>query len=134
MNNKIILAMMLFAMFFIGLQAAQPAAAATKIDQFNIYHMNGQSSDADVYKTYEYTKTHYYITITGYNWKPSLHKYVKNGANSWLDLKKISKTKIKITEPTMEGASSSIYRYTSYSLAHYYWHNFRTRLVHGLPF
>lgn len=32
MNRNIILGLLLFAMFFVGLQSAQPAAAVTKID------------------------------------------------------------------------------------------------------
>ena len=58
MNSKIILALMLFAMFFIGLQTVQTAAAITKIDQFTVYHMGGQSSDADVIKVYRYSQNH----------------------------------------------------------------------------
>ncbi len=70
MNNKIIIALMLFAMFFIGLQTAQPAAAVTKIDQFTVYHMGGQNSDADVIKVYRYSKNHIYIKYIGYQYKP----------------------------------------------------------------
>ena len=64
MNNKIILTLILFTMFFIGIQAAQPAAAVKKINQFNNYYIGGgQNDDTDVFKVYEYSANHVYITI-----------------------------------------------------------------------
>ena len=134
MNTKIILALMLFAMFFIGLQTAQPAAAVTKIDQFAVYHMGGQSSDADVIKVYRYSLNHIYIKYIGYKYKASTHKYVKNGFTTWTDLKKISKTKLRITEPTIESPYYRVYKYTKHSAVYYYWHTFRYKLKHGLSY
>ena len=134
MNKKIIWTLMLFAMFFVGLQTVQPAAAFTKIDQFNIYHPGGQSSDADVIKIYEYSLNHIYITYTGYNWKPSLHKYVKSGSFSWSDVTKITKTKLRIKEPEMDGGYLNTNRWTTHSAAYYYWHTMRYKLKHQLPF
>jgi len=134
MDRKIVWAMMLFAMFFVGLQVAQPAAAATKIDQFNVYHMGGQQSDADVYKTYQYSLNHLLITRTGYKWSSKLHKYVKNGSNGWVELKKISKTTVRTKEPKMDGGYSYTYHYTKHSATYYYWHTFRYKLKHQLPY
>ena len=121
-------------MFFIGLQTAQPAAAVTKIDQFAVYHMGGQSSDADVYKVYRYSLNHVYIKIIGYNYKASTHKYVKNGFKTWLDLKKISLTKLRITEPTIEGPNNKVYKRTKHSAVYYYWHTLRYKLKNGLSY
>ena len=134
MNNKIILAMMLFAMFLIGLQTAQPAAAATKIDQFTIYHMNGQSSDADVYKVYRYSLNHLYITYTGYNWNSKTHKYIKTDFHSWIDLKKITKTKVRTKEPQIDGGYFYTYKYTTHSATYYYWNTLKYKIKHGLAF
>jgi hypothetical protein len=135
MNNKIIWALMLFAMFFIGLQTAQPAAAVTKIDQFAVYHMGGQDSDADVIKVYRYSLNHVYITFTGYMWKPKLHKYVKIGTYSWVSLRKISSTKIRIAEPQItSSALHYTYHYTKHSATYYYWHTFKYKLKHSLPY
>ncbi|MFY9638393.1 MAG: hypothetical protein WAK14_06295 [Methanobacterium sp.] len=129
MNNKIILTIMLFAMFFIGIQAAQPAAAVKKIDQFNNYYIGGgQNDDADVFKVYEYSTNHVYITDTGYNWNPKTHKYYKSDYRFFYDLKKISKTKLRISQPKMEGSKSYTYVYTKHSAAYYYWHKFRKGL------
>jgi len=134
MNNKIILALMLFAMFFIGLQTAQPAAAVTKIDQFTVYHMGGQNSDADVIKIYRYSLNHIYIKYIGYQYNTKTHKYVKMGVTTWTDVKKISKTKLRITEPSILGPNAVIYKYTTHSAKYYYWHTLRYKLKHQLPF
>jgi hypothetical protein len=129
MNNKIILVSLLFAMFFIGLQIAQPAAAVKKIDQFNVYYIGGgQNDDADVYKVYEYSTNHVYITDTGYNLNPKTHKYYKSDYKFFYDLKKISKTKLRISQPKIEGNKSYIYIYTKHSAVYYYWHKFRKEL------
>ena len=130
MNNRIILAMMLFAMFFVGLQTAPPvSAAATKIDQFNVYFIGGgQNDDAQVDKVYQYSVNHLYITVTGYNLNPKTQKYRKNVYHYFYDLKKITKTKLKITEPKMEGSKSFSYIYTKHTAAYYYWHKFRKEL------
>lgn len=133
MNSKIILSLMLFAMFFIGLQTVQPAAAVTKIDQFAVYHMGGQNSDADVIKVYRYSHNHIYIKYIEYMYNAKTHKYVKMGFTTWTDVKKISKTKLRITEPTIQG-NSVIYKYTKHSAVYYYWHKLRYKLKHQLPF
>ena len=128
-----ILSLMLFAMFFVGLQTVQPAAAVTKIDQFAVYHMGGQNSDADVIKVYQYSKNHIYIKYVEYRYDAKTHKYVKMGVTTWTDVKKITKTKLRITEPSIEGPNSVIYKYTTHSAAYYYWHNLRYKLKHQLP-
>ena len=133
MNKKIIWTLMLFAMFVVGLQTVQPATAFSKVDQFAIYHPDGQSSDADVIKVYKYNSNHMYITYTGYNWKPSLHKYVKCGFFTWTDVAKITKTKLRIKEPKMEGRYSYTYRWTKHTASYYYWHTMRYQLKHRQP-
>ncbi len=134
MNSKIILALMLFTMFFIGFQTVQPAAAVTKIDQFAVYHMGGQSSDADVINVYSYSLNHIYIKYIGYMYNAKTHKYVKMGYTTWTDVKKITKTKLRITEPSIEGPNTVIYKYTKHSATYYYWHTLRYKLKHQLPF
>ena len=120
---------MLFAMVFVGLQFAQPAAAVTKIDQFtNYYKGGGQNDDADLFKVYRYTSNHVYVRDIGYNYNVKHHKYVKNGYTFWYDLKQISKTKLRISQPKMEGSSSYTYVYTKNSAVYYYWHIFRKQL------
>ncbi len=129
MNNKIILVSLLFAMFFIGLQTAQPAAAVKKIDQFNVYfYGGGQNDDAEVIKVYQYSVNHVYVKVTGYNLNPKTHKYYKNGYKYYCDLKKISKTKLKMTQPTIVSNHDVSYIHTKHSAAYYYWHKFRKEL------
>jgi hypothetical protein len=133
MNRNIFWVLLLFAMVFVGLQTAQPAAAVTKIDQFATYHMGGQHSDADVYKVYRYSKYHVYITDTYYDWNSKLHKYVKTGYSSWIDLRKISKKTLRIREPQIDYYPPlNTYKYTKHTATYYYWHKFRYMLKQGI--
>ena len=47
--------------------------------------------------------------------RASTHKYLKNGFKTWLDLKKISLTKLRIIEPTIEFPNYKVYKHTKHS-------------------
>lgn len=131
MKIKYIFAMLIFAMVFVGMQAGS-AASVTKIDQFMTVHPGGgQNDDADAYKTYKFTSNHIFVADKGYNWNPKTHSYYYNGYQWWIDLKKVTTTKLRITEPTIEGNSSSTYVYTVHTALYYYWYKLRPELKKG---
>lgn len=133
-DNRIIWALIVFSIFFLGFQTAQPAAAVTKIDQFNVYHMGGQSSDADVFKTYSFNSNQLFISITGYNYNANQKKYVKNGFKTWMYVAKVSKTQLKIKVPEMDGGYENTYKYTTHTATNYYWHTLRYKLKNRLHY
>lgn len=131
MKIENVLAMLLFALVFVGLQTGS-ASAATKIDQFMVIHPGGgQNDDADIYKTYQFTINHIFIADKGYNWNSKRHSYYYNGYQWWIDLNKVTKTKLKITNPKIEGSRSSTYVNTKHTAAYYYWFILKPQLKKG---
>lgn len=133
MDRKLVFAMLLFSMFVVGLQSAQPVDAYKQIDQFNVYHFHGQSSDMDLYKTYQFDLNHFFITSTGYNWNSKLHKYVKCGTSDWMDFKKYSAKTLRIKQPGMDTPYVYTYIKTPHSASYYYWYTARYKIKHNMP-
>ena len=132
MKSKLILITLICTMFFVGVQAAQPASATTKIDQFFVVHPGGgQSGDADLYKIYKINNYNIMIYNFGYNYNKQTHKYVKNGANNWLKLHKHSPTQLYIVSPKMEGNVDIQVIKTRHSAEYYYWFTMKKELNKG---
>lgn len=74
------------------------------------------------------------ITYTGYNWNSKTHEYVKTDFHSWIDLKKITKTKVRTKEPQIDGGYFYTYKYTTHSATYYYWNTLKYKIKHGLAF
>lgn len=130
MKTKILFATLLFALAIVGLQAAPTVSAAPiVVDKFMVKHPGGgQSGDADAVKVYKYGHNHFYIHTNFYNWNAKHTKYVRNGDSMWMDLKKISKNKIRVLSPSMEGKPSVDIIFTTHSVEYYYWKTLRKEL------
>lgn len=130
MKVRYVFALLLF-LLIVGMQTGS-AASVNKVDQFMVIHPGGgQSSDADVYKTYKFALNHLFIADKGYNWNAKTHSYYYNGYQNWIDLQKVTGTKLRIMTPKMEGNKDITYVYTTHSASYYYWYTLRKELKKG---
>jgi hypothetical protein len=127
-NRKVITAAIILFMVFVGFQFAGPAAAVKVIDKDTKYFNSPQSGPMKVtWKTYKYSN---YLKVFATYYVKDSGKYVV----SWHDiftLKKVSRTKIKITDTTdneLHPGTTVRYDNTRLTITGYYWKVFRQML------
>ncbi len=121
MRKNIVLIAGLLFVCFVGLQAAQPVAAAKLVDHGAI-----KGTDPD----YGYYKVSWFTYQTGTNYvKTNVFSYwafCDDTTKMTVTLKKVSKTKIKMTMYDSDlKRSYTTYGYTKLTAAKYYWRVFR---------
>lgn len=126
-KNIVLIVALISFMFVIGLQVAEPVAAASwKV----IDHDSTKFKDGNTTVTYKWTtykKGNNYVVVKG-TYYPDINSYK---AHYYMYLKKISKTKIKITEKSFltnkkTGKNKILkqktyYRRTKLTAVQYYW-------------
>lgn len=122
MNKNLLFVFAILSVAVLGLQMAEPVAAVKVIDKRVLNCPSGSqdfNSGKYVFKTYKYSNNVVWINIKGYK---------SNGAlvfNSWTQLKKVSRHKLRIKEQSIEGGWIYTYKTTSYSAVKYYWKVYR---------
>jgi hypothetical protein len=108
----------------VGLQIAEPVAAVKVIDKRVLYCPDG-SQDFDsgkyVFTTYKYNNNVVWQNIKGYDQNNALV------FNTWTQLKKVTKRKLRIKEQSIEGGWIYTYKKTSYTAVKYYWKVYRPK-------
>ena len=124
MGKNIVLVALISFMFVIGLQVAEPAAAASlKVIDHGYYKLDNNGT----YKWTAYKKGENYVVMKG-SYYPETNLYK---AYLYMYFQKISKTKIKITEKSFvknkkTGKTKILYQKVSYpktklTAVQYYW-------------
>lgn len=127
MKKYVIFVLMVFLTVAVGIQFSEPVDAASwvKIDKKTVYTYTGQHGYVKlVYNVYKKGKNRVMLKQTmsskAYKWQ----SYGYSHTYKWY-LTKISKTKLKILVPDIEGNYRSVYVKTKYSAVNYYWKVYR---------
>jgi hypothetical protein len=135
MNKNIFMVLAVLFMVFVGLQFAEPAAAAKVVDHGTKYAWNGQDGYIKVtWKTYQYNNNFLKSYVAKYI-KDSKTKRYEFGCDEEYVFAKVTKNSIKITniadwlvdfdqDPVQIG-----YYKTKLTGAQYYWRVFRPQTL-----
>ncbi|MBI5679444.1 MAG: hypothetical protein HZC47_00890 [Methanobacterium sp.] len=104
MKKNLFLVSVLLSMVFLGLQMAEPVAAAHPklIDTFKVYHPGGQGGDMTKYNVYKYSTRHVYVKSYEYVYNAATGRYTRV-SSSWEDIYKFKNSNLlKMTSPNIE--------------------------------
>ena len=131
MNKRISLIFVVLFIVFLGLQVAEPVAAVKVVDKFTRYApINSQDSGAKkVFTLYQYNKNYLKIKEVMRRWNPKTKKYGHPFVKWSAVIKKVSKTKLKISEWEACSGSYKEYIKTHLTAARYYWRVYRAYIL-----
>jgi hypothetical protein len=115
-------------MVFVGLQAAEPASAVKVVD-YNVKYVKNTQHVTDgkyTWTTFQYNRNNLWIRWRVY--EKINGKYVYR-FQSWTQLKKISRTTLRIKEQALEFGWQYEYKHTHLTAARYYWRIYRPMML-----